>query len=284
MEITATIDGKIKIVTEASIRRHFKLENSDGISNLPTTKIFEQLALMGSKKIAWEQFSSNIATAIICLATNRKFNFSKLIFDGMVKNLDNKAASTCVDVRHGGAATTITSLDTGQGSGAKTQGRHGQDMEFETKVYTADNVSTARPVFTADLAVTTASVTISNASPLRVSTANDISTIETLVYIRRSASKDKAAVRLQVELKKEERQRIFRVHKEASSFNVEEWENVEAIVEADEEITARLQVEEQGELTIEERSRLFVELMEKKKKYFAAKRAKERRNKPLIQA
>ncbi|GJX71800.1 copia protein [Tanacetum coccineum] len=121
MEITATIDGKVKIVTEASIRRHLKLEDSDGISNLPTTEIFEQLALMGyvsnsdkltfqkghfspqwrflihtilhclsSKKTAWEQFSSNIATAIICLATNRKFNFSKLIFDGMVKNLDSK--------------------------------------------------------------------------------------------------------------------------------------------------------------------------------------------------
>ncbi|GKB63519.1 hypothetical protein Tco_0919705 [Tanacetum coccineum] len=47
MEITATIDRKIKIVTEASIRRHLKLEVSDGISNLPTTEIFEKLALMG---------------------------------------------------------------------------------------------------------------------------------------------------------------------------------------------------------------------------------------------
>ncbi|GKF78185.1 hypothetical protein Tco_0230655, partial [Tanacetum coccineum] len=47
MEITITKDGKVKIVTEASIRRHLKLEDSDGISNLPTTEIFEQLALMG---------------------------------------------------------------------------------------------------------------------------------------------------------------------------------------------------------------------------------------------
>ncbi|GKB99385.1 hypothetical protein Tco_0985522 [Tanacetum coccineum] len=31
MEITATIDGKVKIVSEASIRRHLKLEDSDGI-------------------------------------------------------------------------------------------------------------------------------------------------------------------------------------------------------------------------------------------------------------
>ncbi|GKC15462.1 hypothetical protein Tco_1012244 [Tanacetum coccineum] len=47
MEITATIDGKVKVVFEASIRRHLKLEYSDGISTLPTSEIFEQLALMG---------------------------------------------------------------------------------------------------------------------------------------------------------------------------------------------------------------------------------------------
>ncbi|GKE45656.1 hypothetical protein Tco_1472940, partial [Tanacetum coccineum] len=35
------------------------------------------------------EFSTNIASAVICLATNQKFNFSKLIFDGMLRNLDN---------------------------------------------------------------------------------------------------------------------------------------------------------------------------------------------------
>ncbi|GJR67887.1 putative ribonuclease H-like domain-containing protein, partial [Tanacetum coccineum] len=47
MEITATIDGKVKVVFEASIRRQLKLEDSDGIITLPTLDIFEQLALMG---------------------------------------------------------------------------------------------------------------------------------------------------------------------------------------------------------------------------------------------
>ncbi|GKB41056.1 hypothetical protein Tco_0885998 [Tanacetum coccineum] len=46
MEITTTIDGRVKTVTEASIRRHLKLEDFDGISTLPNTGIFEQLALM----------------------------------------------------------------------------------------------------------------------------------------------------------------------------------------------------------------------------------------------
>ncbi|GKC65287.1 hypothetical protein Tco_1097885 [Tanacetum coccineum] len=47
-EITATIDRKVKeFISEASIRRHLKLEDSDGISSLPTVEIFKQLALMG---------------------------------------------------------------------------------------------------------------------------------------------------------------------------------------------------------------------------------------------
>ncbi|GJX32348.1 hypothetical protein Tco_0242203 [Tanacetum coccineum] len=40
-------DGQLKTITEASLRRHLKLEDADGISSLPNTKIFEQLALMG---------------------------------------------------------------------------------------------------------------------------------------------------------------------------------------------------------------------------------------------
>ncbi|GJQ96252.1 hypothetical protein Tco_0007391 [Tanacetum coccineum] len=41
IEITATIDGRVKTVTEASIRRHLKLEDYDGISTLPNTEIFD---------------------------------------------------------------------------------------------------------------------------------------------------------------------------------------------------------------------------------------------------
>ncbi|GKC79401.1 putative ribonuclease H-like domain-containing protein [Tanacetum coccineum] len=46
VQITAIIDGKVKLVSEASIRRHLKLEDSDGITTLPNTEIFKQLTLM----------------------------------------------------------------------------------------------------------------------------------------------------------------------------------------------------------------------------------------------
>ncbi|GKE86069.1 hypothetical protein Tco_1559811, partial [Tanacetum coccineum] len=43
-----------------------------------------------------------------------------------------------------------------------------------------------------------------------------------------------AAVRLQEQLDEEERNRIAMVHEEASSFNIEEREDIQAIIEADE--------------------------------------------------
>ncbi|GJR17946.1 putative reverse transcriptase, RNA-dependent DNA polymerase [Tanacetum coccineum] len=45
-------------------------------------------AIASAKTTAWNEFSSTMALAIICLATNQNFNFSKYIFDNMVKNLD----------------------------------------------------------------------------------------------------------------------------------------------------------------------------------------------------
>ncbi|GKC34205.1 hypothetical protein Tco_1046589 [Tanacetum coccineum] len=47
------------------------------------------LQCLSAKTTAWNEFSSTMASAIICLATNQKFNFSKYIFESMVKNLDN---------------------------------------------------------------------------------------------------------------------------------------------------------------------------------------------------
>nr|GEX21484.1 putative ribonuclease H-like domain-containing protein [Tanacetum cinerariifolium] len=119
IKLNTRVDGQVKTIIEASIRRHIKLADADGISTLPTTEVFKQLMgyvtdsdkltfqkghfspqwrflihtiiyCLSPKKTSWEQFSSNIVIAIICLATNRRFYFSKLIFNGMVKNLKNK--------------------------------------------------------------------------------------------------------------------------------------------------------------------------------------------------
>ncbi|GJW38667.1 putative ribonuclease H-like domain-containing protein [Tanacetum coccineum] len=331
IELTAAINGKVKIVTKASVRRHLQLADSDGISSLPTTEIFEQLSLMGR--------------------TNRQESVVPQPRSPTQSPVANKAASIGVDVIYRGATTTVSGLEAGytvkvesletdlkqtkklygvaytrlikkvktlektvkssqarrrekvvvsdneddlkdpskqgrkideidQDPGillvqydAAIQGRYGHDMDFDFDFDTTKEVSTAKkdvsiaePVSTVGAAVTTASVVVNTASlTRRVSTADDITMAETLVYIRKSAAKDKgkgkmaesetvqtktktklqqeqerlgfeAAVRLQDELEEEERQRIARVHEAAISFNVEEWEDIQARVEADEEL------------------------------------------------
>ncbi|GKB68334.1 hypothetical protein Tco_0929746, partial [Tanacetum coccineum] len=47
VELTATIDGQEKTITEASLRRHLKLEDNGGVTTLPNSEIFEKLALIG---------------------------------------------------------------------------------------------------------------------------------------------------------------------------------------------------------------------------------------------
>ncbi|GKC66841.1 xylulose kinase-1, partial [Tanacetum coccineum] len=97
VELIGTIDGKVKIVTEASVRRHLQLADSDSISSLPNTEIFEQLFLMRSqlfRESVVPQPRSPTQTHVA-----------------------DEAASTSVDVRYKGAATTVTGIEAGKGSG-----------------------------------------------------------------------------------------------------------------------------------------------------------------------
>ncbi|GJY62716.1 hypothetical protein Tco_0464176 [Tanacetum coccineum] len=88
LTLQALVDKKKVIIMETSIRSDLHLEDAGGIDCLPTATIFEELARMGAKTTAWNEFSSTMASAIICLATNQKFNLSKYIFDAMVKHLE----------------------------------------------------------------------------------------------------------------------------------------------------------------------------------------------------
>ncbi|GJS22323.1 hypothetical protein Tco_0450955 [Tanacetum coccineum] len=89
VQLQALVDGNKIVITKSIVRRDLQLEDVDGANCLPNATIFEQLTLMGAKNTAWNEFSSTMASVIICLATNQKFNFSKYIFESMVKNLDN---------------------------------------------------------------------------------------------------------------------------------------------------------------------------------------------------
>ncbi|GJX88257.1 putative ribonuclease H-like domain-containing protein [Tanacetum coccineum] len=90
-QLDATIDTIEYTITEESVRRQLQLADASGIHMLQNEEIFAGLQNIGSKSGGWDQFGSNIAIALICLSTGRDFNFSKLIFDGMISNLKSKS-------------------------------------------------------------------------------------------------------------------------------------------------------------------------------------------------
>ncbi|GJT71940.1 ribonuclease H-like domain-containing protein [Tanacetum coccineum] len=87
-QLQALVDKKKIVITESTIRQDLHLEDAEGTDCFPTATIFEELIRMGAKTTTWNEFSSTMASAIICLATNQTFNFSKYIFDNMMKNLE----------------------------------------------------------------------------------------------------------------------------------------------------------------------------------------------------
>nr|GEV05142.1 zinc finger, CCHC-type [Tanacetum cinerariifolium] len=88
VRLQALTDGKKVVITEAFIRHDHKLNDAEGTSCLSNAVIFEELARIGAKTISWNVFSSTMASVIICLANNKKFNFSKYILDNLKKNLE----------------------------------------------------------------------------------------------------------------------------------------------------------------------------------------------------
>ncbi|GJS34086.1 putative ribonuclease H-like domain-containing protein [Tanacetum coccineum] len=79
-----------------------------------------------------------------------------------------------------------------------------------------------------------------------------------------------ATVRLQEVIDEKERQRMARVHEAAQSFTEEEWENIRARVEADEELTQRLHAEERNKYNEVDQAKMLVDLINQRKRYFAA--------------
>ncbi|GJS89334.1 hypothetical protein Tco_0771970 [Tanacetum coccineum] len=82
----------------------------------------------------------------------------------------------------------------------------------------------------------------------------------------------------------EEQKLVRKQEEEANIALIQSWENTQAMMEADRLLAERLQSKEREELTYEEIAKLFMELMEKRRKHFAALRAQEKRNRPPTKA
>ncbi|GJW96065.1 hypothetical protein Tco_0177873 [Tanacetum coccineum] len=371
MEIIATIDGKVKTASEASIRRHHKLKDFEGINDLPTTEIFEQLALMGyvsnsdkltfqkgcfspqwkflihtilqclsSKKTAWEQFSSNIATQYeesfqgIYRGGHSIVSNNSCPGDFIKQETDvpqpssptqtyvaDEAASTGVDDRHGGATTTVSSLEAGQDSVLENdlkqtkkvygvaftklikKGRkiaeidEDPDISLVHQMIHHDAQTQERQehdlephfeftahveVYTTEPDISTANVPVSIVGA-KVSTAIPVvnTAAERQVYIRRSAAKRKDKGKA-IMKEDESIQKKTKLQLEQERLGYEVALRLQEQLDEDER--QRLQAEEIGRYSDANKARLPVEMINERKRLFAQQRVEQRRNTPMTQA
>ena len=117
-QIKAKVDGQKVLVTESFIRETLLFEDGEGIKCLANSDIFAGLDALGYEKknnslkfqkglfssqwkfllhtllhclspktSGWNEFSTVIASALICLSKGNSFNFSNMILEGMVKSI-----------------------------------------------------------------------------------------------------------------------------------------------------------------------------------------------------
>nr|GEY08487.1 hypothetical protein [Tanacetum cinerariifolium] len=120
--LQALVDKKKVLITKAVIRDVLRLDDGEGVDCQPNEEIFAKLARIGyekpstkltfykaffssqwkfliytilqsisAKRTSWNEFSTSMASAVICLSTGRKFNFSKYIFESLVRNVNNSS-------------------------------------------------------------------------------------------------------------------------------------------------------------------------------------------------
>nr|GEU52988.1 hypothetical protein [Tanacetum cinerariifolium] len=120
--LQALVDKKKIVISEVVIRKILQLDDAEGVVCLPNEEIFAGLAQMGyekpstkltfykaffssqwkflihtilqslsAKRTSWNEFSTAMASAVICLSKDQKFNFSKYIFDSLVCNVNSSS-------------------------------------------------------------------------------------------------------------------------------------------------------------------------------------------------
>ncbi|GKB21779.1 putative reverse transcriptase domain-containing protein [Tanacetum coccineum] len=142
----------------------------------------------------------------------------------------------------------------------EVQGRYAQNLETQEGFGDGQEVSTVAQVSIAGPEVTTADAELNTTS----------------TFIRKSAAKDKGKAKM------DETESPRKMKQGEQGFTDVEWDDVLARVAADEDFVQQLQA---GEKCSEENLRMkLVELVIKRKKFFAQQRAGSKRNKPMTLA
>ncbi|GJS87921.1 putative reverse transcriptase, RNA-dependent DNA polymerase [Tanacetum coccineum] len=248
------IDGKEFTVTESSVRRHLQLAVVDVERVTTTAASLDAEKASGAKK-PW-------GVPLIRLGSERVPTLPVILPSQELTPLEvRKLKKTVKTIHSRRRAKIVVSDDEEASEDSFKQERMIEEIDQDAGItlmqlkprivhtYTkkrrafstgSGGISTASRLFsTAEESISTAgeSMPVSTAGKVQ----EDEQTKRTKLQQEQERLGHEVAVRLQEELDEEERQRMARVHEAAQSFTEEEWENIRARVEANEELSWRLQ-------------------------------------------
>ncbi|GJT49422.1 hypothetical protein Tco_0975579 [Tanacetum coccineum] len=312
-QIQTLVDKKKVIITEKSVRSDLMLEDAEGTECLPNDVIFKQLILMGKQRkdsgpiepipdVTTNEEPTSTPSCDPPQSGKDRLQLAKLM------TLCTKLQKRVLDLEKAKTAQAKEIANLKKREDASKQGRKIADLDADAEVTLIDetlerfdeemlfDVQDDLQVTTAGEVVTTTSAT-TIVDELTLAATTDATRITTVVASTRPKAKgivfhDKKEqasaftpivsssqllqAKEQAELEKERVE-----HQEASrEAIIEELDNIQVMIDANEQLAAKLQAEEQEQFLIQEKSRMLVEMIAKRKKFFAAQRAAKQRSKP----
>nr|GEX14164.1 hypothetical protein [Tanacetum cinerariifolium] len=305
VQIHARVYGKKIVITKSSIRRDLQLADEEGIDYLSNSTIFEQLALMDKPKIKDTQVPqpSGPTESVVDEAVNKERDDRLVRATTTASSVEAKQDSgNITNTQSKETPIESSSLGTTSGGGPrvldlkktkttqkkrliawkrkvkKLKKRNGLRTHKLKRLYMVGLTANDEVIMTVD-EVTLAQVLmeIKSIKPKAKVIVFQEPCESTTTIISSKPSHDKVtSARLAREKVKQE--------KRANIALIETWDDIQVKINDDHQLAEILQAQEQEELSDAEKATLFQQLLEKRRKHFAAKRAEKKRNKPPTQA
>nr|GEX15448.1 hypothetical protein [Tanacetum cinerariifolium] len=281
-QLHAKVDGKIVSSLKYPSGEIFSLEMKEELIVYP----------MSAKTTAWNEFSSTIASAVICLATNQKAINEEI--DDSLERATTIATSLDAEQDRDNIAKTQSKTTPNELSSQRTDlggGPKCHEAMRDTSAHTRVISSSDDEGLGEEDASKHGRIIDDLDADEDITLVNDQ---ECLMLIRIYKVKKWLLNKRLLLIKSQ----LLMLHSNAAitvtidditlAKALEDLKTskpkIRGIVIRDHEKPKRMQAEEQQELNEDEKAKLFMELLEKRRKFFAAKRTKKKRNRPPTKA
>ncbi|GJW80566.1 putative ribonuclease H-like domain-containing protein [Tanacetum coccineum] len=271
VQLHALVDGKKIVIAESSVRRDLQLadEEDEAVYKELGDSLVRAATIASSLEV--EQDSGNINK------TQSKATPNESSSQGTNSGGGPWCQETIGDTI---AQTRFESVSKHSNDSLLARESLGEDASKHRRIDAIDVDEEITQVSVHD-------VNVSAGEEVFATTIDDI-TLDQVREEMKSIKPKKKGIVIQELAELDEEERLVREkakkEEEANIALIETWDDIQAKIDADHQLAERMHAQEKKDLSIKEKATLFQQLLKKRRKHFAAKRAEEKRNKPPIKA